>query len=383
MPLNSPADIASRRTASCRFAQRRSPWRQRGYDLQHDLVIPPTQASMWIISAHTLDMPIPIHYPNTCMYDFAHNTADRSGRHATEPGSDIAHRDQSPSAGHADRQVVLKSLAQRVAVIEQRGRSMSWPTQGDPHRGIDAGFAYLPRGLLHEWHSAVGVPMCLLTELAHRALAMHGNVFWVGQTCLPYPRALFRAANTPPQPLISQRTHNITEAHLADPDLALDLPPPVDRQLLDRSIIVDPPRNERLWAIDTIVRSPATTAVIADGSGMDMTATRRLQLAAEAGKALVLLYRPARELAMPSAAAYRWLVEPTVSPTDHPRWQVQLRRCKDAGNTRPTMTYATSHESGATILEWHDDAGIGCVSAELGDRTTLASRGISPAASTG
>jgi hypothetical protein len=56
--------------------------------------------------------------------------------------------------------------------------------------------------------------------------------------------------------------------------------------------------------------------VVADISGFDLAATRRLQLAAEAGRALALLTRSNREIKQLSAATTRWLVEPFVMPVD-------------------------------------------------------------------
>jgi protein ImuA len=76
--------------------------------------------------------------------------------------------------------------------------------------------------------------------------------------------------------------------------------------------------------------------VIADGSGFDMTATRRIQLVAKAHHTLALLARPPWEVRQLSAAQTRWLVrweasaEPVEdeSPLLNPRWSVELLRCK-------------------------------------------------------
>jgi protein ImuA len=116
-----------------------------------------------------------------------------------------------------------------------------------------------------------------------------------------------------------------------------------DRSLLDRSVMVDADGPaERLWAIDTALRSAAAGVIVADGSGLDMASTRRLQLSAESSGscagAVCLLARPLRERRALSAAATRWLVEPDpcapdpsendLSNNDGPGWAVELLRRK-------------------------------------------------------
>jgi len=99
--------------------------------------------------------------------------------------------------------------------------------------------------------------------------------------------------------------------------------------LLRQSIFIDPPDDmSRLWAIDLAARCPAVAAVVADGSRLDMAATRRLQLAAEAGSALVLCARPPSEIDHLSAATTRWRVRCALSADKIPRWNVELLRCK-------------------------------------------------------
>jgi hypothetical protein len=84
-----------------------------------------------------------------------------------------------------------------------------------------------------------------------------------------------------------------------------------DRGLLRASLLVDATTTaERLWALELALRSSATVAVIADGSGFDMVATRRVQLAAEASGGLALLARPPSERSILSAATTRWMVRP-------------------------------------------------------------------------
>ena len=87
----------------------------------------------------------------------------------------------------------------------------------------------------------------------------------------------------------------------------------------------------RLWAVDRAAGGPGVAVVVADGSRLDMAATRRLQLAAESGSALVLCARPPREIDHLSAATTRWRVRCASSPDKIPRWDVELLRCKGMG----------------------------------------------------
>lgn len=99
--------------------------------------------------------------------------------------------------------------------------------------------------------------------------------------------------------------------------------------MLGRSLFVDAPgRAERLWALELSLRSAGVAVVVGDGSGLDLTESRRLQLAAEAGGTVALLARPAGELGALSAARTRWLVSPAPSEGADQRWTVELLRCK-------------------------------------------------------
>ncbi|HEX6960100.1 MAG TPA: hypothetical protein VF194_19120 [Ferrovibrio sp.] len=83
--------------------------------------------------------------------------------------------------------------------------------------------------------------------------------------------------------------------------------------------------QDRLWAFEEALRTPGYAAVVAEIDSADLTATRRLQLAAEAGHGLGLLIR--RDAA-PSAALTRWRIDPALSDGRNPRWSVTLERCR-------------------------------------------------------
>ncbi|MFT5423244.1 MAG: hypothetical protein ACI89L_001018 [Phycisphaerales bacterium] len=155
-------------------------------------------------------------------------------------------------------------------------------------------------GAVHEWlvESPQGqpdaAPLGIFAHLAAQHLASDNPslVLWIGQACHPYPRSL----------------------------------PPV---VLACSVFVTATtRTERVWATDTALRSRGAGVVIADASGFDMSASRRLQLAAGLSGGLGLLARPWSERGEISAAWTRWRVSPAMSDSDSPRWAIELLRCK-------------------------------------------------------
>jgi protein ImuA len=120
---------------------------------------------------------------------------------------------------------------------------------------------------------------------------------------------------------------------------------------LSNCILADPrDDDQRLWAIDQSLRCPGVSAVLADASSLDMAASRRLQLAAEAGGTLGLLARPPSEVKSLSAAATRWVVSPRVSESKRVSWRVELRRCK-AGSLWSGARAGSVRE---WVLEWDE-----------------------------
>ncbi len=200
----------------------------------------------------------------------------------------------------------------------------------------------MPPGL-HEWFGLADAPrwippLGILLYLVSRSLTGEGGegggggraVAWIGRHCWPFFQGL----------------------------------PPADRHTFyQRSIFIDPPDDmSRLWAIDLAARCPATAMVIADGSGLNLAATRRLQLAAESGSARVLCARPPEEMDHLSAATTRWLVRSAPSADKIPRWNVQLLRCKGM------------QPDGQWTVEWKSAQRGVVVHAVLADRPDPASK---------
>ena len=77
--------------------------------------------------------------------------------------------------------------------------------------------------------------------------------------------------------------------------------------------------RDTLWAMEEAVKTRGMAAVIGElaqeGQAADLTATRRLSLAAQQGRGLCLLLRQ-REISQPSAAATRWVVAATPGAAD-------------------------------------------------------------------
>ena len=94
-------------------------------------------------------------------------------------------------------------------------------------------------------------------------------------------------------------------------------------------IFIDPPAAAmRFWVIDQVLRCPAVAAVVADAGECTPVASRRLQLAAEAGGGYGLLARPVWEARESSAAKQRWLMKPQPTNEKFPRWRLQrIRGC--------------------------------------------------------
>ncbi len=186
-------------------------------------------------------------------------------------------------------------------------------------------------------------PLFLLTHLAKRAVleaqdrGAPDQVVWIGRNVWPYPRALSGSAPVIHAEETPAQRHQLSVRILLAEDGQGPGPGP---DLLGRSLFVAPDGSsrtqevsERLWAIDTALRCPGVTAVVADGTGLTMAATRRLQLAGASTGVLVLLARPPHEVGEISAATTRWSVtreSSTASGAPALSWDLTLLRAKGA-----------------------------------------------------
>ncbi len=115
-----------------------------------------------------------------------------------------------------------------------------------------------------------------------------------------------------------------------------------------------------LWAMEEGLRSGRLGAVLGEAHEIDLTAGRRLQLAARAGAATCLVLRPLA--AEPAPGATRWRVAAAASIREDglpglgaPRWRVDLVRCRGGSPRR-------------WLLEWNHEARHLVVAAVLADR---------------
>ncbi|MFC7611212.1 ImuA family protein [Teichococcus aestuarii] len=82
-----------------------------------------------------------------------------------------------------------------------------------------------------------------------------------------------------------------------------------------------------LWTMEKALRCPALGGAVLELDRLDMTATRRLQLAAEGSPRIGLLLRNAAGHG-PSSAVTRWRVGSLPDAAARPRWQLELLRCR-------------------------------------------------------
>lgn len=93
-------------------------------------------------------------------------------------------------------------------------------------------------------------------------------------------------------------------------------------RLASLQVVTATPR-EALWATEQCLRSGACAAVLCWPGNVDDRALRRLQVAAETGRALGFAFRPLRAAANPSPAALRIAIEPSSR-------QLRVLKCRGA-----------------------------------------------------
>lgn len=217
----------------------------------------------------------------------------------------------APAAGQ--KPFAINALREQVARIERTGlshRKLRPVTLGAPELDRHLPWGGLPRGALHELAGEgadreEGAAAAGFAALWLARLQEAGPVLWI-------VRAAGRAA-------IDLHAHGLAQQQL-DPK---------------RLILVAAKRDdEALWAMEEGLRAKSLGAVLGEIEKLDLTASRRLQLAAEAGGVTAfvlrrwrLMERAAREAAQPIAAVTRWRIAslPTENGT---AWQVALTRCR-------------------------------------------------------
>lgn len=236
---------------------------------------------------------------------------------------------------HPRTGALIHRLAEKIQTIESASARAELSAV-ETGWGEGASLAF-DRGCLHEWFSGGPAggwlpPLMLFTSLARAALVLRsgGAVLWIGRLVRPSLAVLIARGD----------------------------------ELLRRSMLVDASDlEERVWAIDVAVRSQAVAAVIADGRGLDLARSRRLQLGAQSGGALVLLARPEGERCELSCAATRWAVRARRSEAGAPQWEVECLRRKGV------RRFPAEDAHSRFILEWNRATGCIGVAAGVGERS--------------
>jgi len=110
-----------------------------------------------------------------------------------------------------------------------------------------------------------------------------------------------------------------------------------------------------LWQLEEGLRSGAVAAVVGDVIAPDLTASRRLQLAAEAARSPAIILLPVGAGPPHSAALTRWRVASRPSRQGRPVWCLDLQRCRGGTPAR-------------WCVEWDDEAVALSLAAEMADR---------------
>lgn len=112
--------------------------------------------------------------------------------------------------------------------------------------------------------------------------------------------------------------------------------------------------EEVLWQLEEGLRSGAVAAVVGDVVAPDLTASRRLQLAAEAARSPAIILLPSGAAPPQSVALTRWKVVSRPSHHGRPVWSLELQRCRGGTPAR-------------WCVEWDDEAVALSLAAEMGN----------------
>ena len=137
----------------------------------------------------------------------------------------------------------------------------------------------------------------------------------------------------------------------------------------ERLILVEAAKPaDLLWAMEEGARGKGLAAVVGEGVKADLTASRRLQLAAEAGQALVLLLSEAGAQTASLSALTRWHVAAAPSVAEaggpgRPRWKLELRRCQAGGRPQRWMVEWDDAALSLSVVPTFSDRSLAAVSA--------------------
>lgn len=229
-----------------------------------------------------------------------------------------------------DQAAVLAALRARVARLESVGRAQHDLGAIPVCEGLPLPGGGLARAAVHEVLATT--PGCGAALCAVLLARTGGTVLWIAtgrDNLMAWPPGLARCGLAPAN-LVIVRAERWSDA---------------------------------LWAMEEALRCPAVTGALlalaphaGSGAGkLDLTATRRLQLAAETGGALGLLLRPDAACPDHTAAVTRWRVGSLGAGhgLDYPRWQLERLRVRGG---RPGGPWAVTWRAATGRLDLDEEA---------------------------
>ena len=122
-----------------------------------------------------------------------------------------------------------------------------------------------------------------------------------------------------------------------------------------------------LWAMEEGLRAGGLAAVIGELNGISLTASRRLQLAAEEGRVAAMLLRPCNAAPPPSAAVTRWRIAARPDAREKENKEPGL----GAAGWRAEMFRCRGGDGHAWEVEWRDETGGFTLAAAFRDGPAL------------
>ncbi len=232
----------------------------------------------------------------------------------------------SKAAPPAQARAAIKAeLRREIYRLERTGRALEKTALSSGCRALDAALPWqgLPQGGLHivQGKPEDGATYGFAGALAGRMRVGNGVIAWI-----QYGRD-HQEAGVPYGPGLGPLGLNTRRLLLVKARRAVDL----------------------LWSMEEALRCPDLAVVIGEGVAPNLTAARRLQLAAETGGTTALLIPPPDSTpCAPALTCWRVTAAPAAAATLPPRcpaWNVELVRCRGgkSGQWRMEWQHETFH----------------------------------------
>lgn len=267
-----------------------------------------------------------------------------------------------PIARHSDPSVDISQLRERISVLEQGsvGKTSSY-SASTASLGLKELDAILPKGglKLSGLHEVIPASNGNFSGFPVDGPAT-GFAAWLLSKCL---------AQRPGLALWVRRPAGRFDPQPYGPGLTAWLDP--TRLLLVEACQPD----DLLWAVEEGLRCPGVAAVLGEIGTADLTATRRLLLAAEGNGSTAILLRGATAVTS-SAALTRWRIAGASARSTEglrdiarPRWRVELRRARGS-----SLDSGLNERNSSWLMEWNDETGDLALASSPVDRSAGAPR---------